>query len=276
MIYLAYLGAVCCSCGQSVLGKAYGQKGGNAIAFNRDKALAAFVLFLAAFLFQLRFHLPTMLYGAAYGLSLAASMYAGFVALSCGPMALTTVIASFSLIIPVIGGLVFWGETLSAGGCIGLAILPVAVILLNLHRKKDRKMSWHWWKYALLTFLTNGICAVIQKLHQQAFPGEFHTDFMLYAMLMVLFLSLFAGGKNAGWQRPSPAGLTAGAANGIANYLTLYLAAAENATVLFPIMSIATAIAALLAGRVIFREKLTLLQMAGFAAGILSVLLLKI
>ena len=45
-----------------------------------------------------------------------------------------------------------------------------------------------------------------------------------------------------------------------ANYIVLYLSATENASVLFPIVSLANVVAVWLVGLLFFKEKLTLLQ----------------
>lgn len=62
---------------------------------------------------------------------LCASMYTGFTALATGPMALTSTIASFSLIVPVVFGLCFLNEHLSFVGIIGLVLLLVSIVLMN-------------------------------------------------------------------------------------------------------------------------------------------------
>ena len=67
-----------------------------------------------------------------------------------------------------------------------------------------------------------------------------------------------------------------GLANGIANFLTLVLAGMENASVLFPIISAGTLLAALLCGKLLFKEKLRANHYAALAAGIVAVVLLKL
>ena len=71
-------------------------------------------------------------------------------------------------------------------------------------------------------------------------------------------------------------GLIGGACNCGANLLTLYLASAENASILFPVLSAVNAVLSCLIGRVIFKEKLSLIQIISIALGISSVVMLKI
>ena len=100
MSYLLYLGVVLFSVTQSATTKLFHKGGGSQLAFNAIKALSAFVLMLVVSLFRFNFHLPTLLFGMAYGVLLCVSMYAGYEALRRGPMALTSMLVSFSIIIP--------------------------------------------------------------------------------------------------------------------------------------------------------------------------------
>jgi multidrug transporter EmrE-like cation transporter len=70
--------------------------------------------------------------------------------------------------------------------------------------------------------------------------------------------------------------LLAGITSCSSTYIVLYLSAAENASVLFPIVSIAQMIAVWGIGVLCFKEKLKLLQTIGLVIGIASIVLLKI
>jgi multidrug transporter EmrE-like cation transporter len=56
----------------------------------------------------------------------------------------------------------------------------------------------------------------------------------------------------------------------------LMLATVEDASVMFPVLSAGNAVGACLVGRIVFKERLTVLQMISILFGILSVVLLKI
>ena len=134
MIPLLYTAVVLCSISQSTLNKF--NKGGDAIRFNFFKGLAACLVFFAAYLISREgFHLPTLLYGAAHGVLLAIANQAGYKALHSGPMALTSMVANFSLIIPFTYGVVFLREKPSPLAYVGLALLLTALVFLNLRRR---------------------------------------------------------------------------------------------------------------------------------------------
>lgn len=275
--FLLYASNVVCSSGQSALGKLYGRRNGSSASFNLSKSAAAVVLFIAFAIFGgFSLHAPTLLYGVAYGLSLLVSMYCGFSALACGPMAITSVIASFSLIIPYIFGIFVFGEKAKATGVCGIVLIAAALMLMNF--KKPENLSRKWWILSLLTFLTNGICSVLQKYHQLAYPGEYQTEFMLTAMAVVfaVLLAVSLVKRQSEKVEITALGCVSGVLNALANYLTIYLSATENASTLFPIISVANAVASWCFGRFAFGEKLRTAQLFGLALGILSVLLMKI
>ena len=279
MTALFYLLNVACSSWQSALGKHYAVNGGKASVFNINKALSGAVVFLVFGLVGgLSFHIPTLLFGLGYGVCLCISMYSGFKALSMGPMALTSIIASFSLIIPFIFGLTLWGEELSAYAAVGMLFLAASIILLNL-KGLGGEVSLKWSLLAFLTLLANGICSLVQKQHQRLYPGQFRGEFMLAALLCVLLILTVSGMVRHGEERrfkPCPSGIISGIMNGGANYIVLYLSATEKASVLFPMVSVANVIAVWLLGRIVFKERLRPPQMIGLASGILSMILLNV
>lgn len=279
MNILLYALNVICSAGQSTLSKQYASCGGNANVYNINKTSAGLLIFLTVGLFSgIRFHAPTFLLGIGYGAALCVSNFAGFTALSMGPMALTSIIASFSLIIPFAVGITVWGEPLSVWGVIGIVFLISSIVLLNYQKSTDR-ISLKWTFYSFLTFFANGVCSLIQKQHQTDYPGSYRTEFMVSAMLSVLVLLLVTvliRRETKATVKFCPQGAVAGLTEGVANYIVLYLAATENASVLFPVVSVAKIIAVWIIGRIVFRERLKIWQMVGLVAGIVAIALLNI
>ncbi len=278
MTALLYIMNVLCSAGQSALGKAYAKHGGDSFTFNISKAAAGTLLFLlVGLLFGFSFHMPTVCFGLAYGAVLCLSMHTGFKALSLGPMALTSVIASFSLLIPFGVGIFLWHEPMTVWKGTGLALLLLAIWLVNAKRESGFSVKWLF--YAGMTMLTNGACAVIQKMHQMRFPGQYRTEFMFWALLCVLLLlsaGTLAKGKETHPCKASLPGSVSGIMNCAANYIVLYLSATENASVIFPILSAANIMTVFVIGIFVFGEKLKKLQLCGLLTGVIAVVFLKL
>ena len=278
MIPFLYSLNVLCSAGQSALGKQYARRGGESLPFNINKALIGTLLFLVLGLMSgFSWHLETMLFGLFYGISLCISMHTGFKALSIGPMALTSIIASFSLIIPFLFGIILWNEILTLLKFSGIILLLLSIFLINA--KKESGFSAKWLFYALVTLLSNGFCSVIQKMHQIKFPTLYRTEFMFWALLCVsIILTITYNTKRNGKVKFefSLLGIASGIANCCANFIVLFLSATENASVLFPIIAVANIITVWVIGILFFKERLKVLQAIGLVMGVVSVVLLKI
>ncbi|MBQ8351298.1 MAG: EamA family transporter [Clostridia bacterium] len=269
---------------QSASTKQYQRVAHNAAAFNALKASSACLLFGLLCIGHFTFHLSTMLYGLGYGALMCLSMYAGFRALGLGPMSLTSLIVSFSVVLPLLYGLAFCHEELSLFKGLGLAALVVALIAANVgkgHASQQKTDYPKWIFFILLTFLSNGFCSVLQKQHQLLYPGLYLSEFMLFAMLvcMIVFLAIAAVQIKPNQLRALRGkryGLLSGITNGLANYCTLALSGMENASVLFPAISAGTILLSLLCGMVIFRERLRAPHWLALGAGILAVVFLKL
>ena len=286
MEILLYAAIVLMSVTQSASTKVFNRTGGSSLVFNALKTLSACFLFLVISLPGFSFHAPTLLYGLAYGLSLCLSMYAGYRALCLGPMALTSMLVSFSLLIPLCWGVLLRGEPMGMMKGIGLSLLFATLLLVNAHTfraaaKKPAGRQGLWWLFVAVTFICNGICSILQKEHQTAYPGLFNREFTFFAMLLcaVIFttvacfrisLSEIRATKSKGF------GLLSGVTNSLSGYLTLTLAGMENASVLFPIISAGTILGALFCGRLVFKETLKPNQYAALALGILAIVLMKL
>lgn len=283
-----YAAIVLASVTQSASTKAFNRTGGSSLVFNALKTLSAFLLFLIISLPSFTFHLPTLLYGLAYGLALCLSNYAGYRALGLGPMALTSMLVSFSLLIPLCWGVFARGEPMGLLKGLGLALLLIALLLVNAHHvrpaREDGKNAsgqGKWLFFVAVTFICNGFCSVLQKEHQTAYPSQYNREFMVFAMLLcaVVFVTVALIRVPFAVFRATACkvfGCLSGVTNSAANFLTLVLAGMENASVLFPVISAGTILTSLLCGRVVFKERLRANQYAALVLGIAAIILLKL
>lgn len=282
-----YLLAVVFGVGQSAAAKGYHRLGGNATAFNALKTGAALLLF-SFFLFSpdFSFSVNGIWFGVAYGLSLSVSMYSGYLALCLGPMALSGLLVSFSVLMPIGYAAFFCGEVLRPLQIPGLCCFAVAMFFasgVGTGAKKRRtaqendsaedpvkevcetkKKRGAWLLAVSVTFLANGTGAILQKeygLRGSARPGEFMFFAMLVAFSLFFLVALFKRIFKKSRQKPSPFGAAlaciAGLSNACANYATTALAGGESAAFLFPAVSVGTVFLSLLAGRLLFSEKIS-------------------
>lgn len=282
---LIYFGIIFLSNIQSVCTKLFHRENQKSEIFNARKSVSAFLLFGVFSISQFSFHMPTLLLGMCYGLSLSVSMFAGYKALCTGPMALTGMLVSFSVILPLLWGVLVRQELITGMQYPAFVLLFASIIILNVGklRKKDadRKHSVRWLFYTGVTLLCNGVCSILQKEHQSAFPGQYNMMFMTYAMLVcsIVYLGIILtrmSKKEFLCAKGKMYSVLAGITNAAANYLTLRLAGFENASVLFPIVSAGTIFGALISGRLIFGEKIRFDQLTALIIGIVAIVLLKL
>lgn len=248
----------------------------SSMKFNTIKLGAAFVLFTLMSLGNLHFHAPTAGFAVCYSLAFWGSSLCGYLALTSGSMALTSLIVSYSVVIPCLHGMIFLGEKMTLVQVCGLAVMLVSMYLI-MHCKDSARINKKWLMYVFLTFACNGICSVVQKLHQTAYPKSYCNEFMVYSLLVctVLF-GVFSVFKRADGGRCAPGyAVVSGVLMGLANYITLLLSANVNSTVLFPVVSVCSTIFIVTASRLVFKDKLTFVRLAGICLGVVSVLMIK-
>jgi uncharacterized membrane protein len=283
--FLIYILIVLATVTQSASTKAFNKQSSNSGVFNALKASSALLMFALMAIPGFTLHLPTILFGLAYGAGLCLSMYAGYKALCLGPMALSSMLVSFSVIIPLVWGLTFGDEKLSLLQCIAFVLLLFALISTNADKLRAGSIKGTsyglWLTFVGITFLCNGTCSILQKQHQTLYPEAYGREFMFFAMLLcsVIFISVTLARTSFSEIKKTKGklfGVLSGLSNGMANFMTLTLAGFENASILFPIISAGTILAALLCGRVVFKEKLKVNHYVALAIGIVSIVLLKL
>lgn len=286
MVIALYLLAVLFSVTQSAATKLFNRQASESSVFNAVKASSALLLFALMAVFDFAFHLPTLAFGCLYGLSLCVSMYAGYRALCLGPMALTGMLVSFSVVMPLIWGVAVLGENFGILRGIGLIFLLLALLFTNAdrlvkHTAREEKDGYgKWLLFVALTFACNGLCSILQKQHQTLYPAAYGEEFMLFAMLFcALVFTAFAlrkiGIRGFFAVKGKRFGVLSGLANGLSNFLLLLLAGMENASVLFPVISAGTVLASLVCGRILFAERLKKNHYLAILFGIASVVLFK-
>ena len=270
---------------QSASTKIFNQKNYAPAYFNVIKAASAFLLELAFSLYGFTFHLPTVFFGLAYGAALSVSMYAGYEALCRGPMALTSMLVSFSVILPFIWGVAVRNEALNQFKLFAVVLLISAIICTNADKfkggiKKPRDFV-SWLTFVGITFLGNGFYSILQKEHQILYPSMYSREFMVYALFLctVVYTLILVFNKEKIPMREVKGknfALLAGVTTALSGSLTLILAALENASILFSIISAGGILASLTCGKFIFKEKLKINHYIALVLGISSIILMKL
>ena len=260
-----------------------GRVSGGTMTFSAASCVAALVVFLITSGGKLVFSTEYLGYSALFAVSYGAAVVFGVLAIQTGPLSLTSLLTSFSLLIPTFYGIFVLHEPVSVTLYVGLALLLVALVLINLEKKGEKKqITLRWVVYVLLGFVGNGACSTVQKVQQLAQNGAYKSEFMIAALIMaILAMSVCALLMERGAIRESlkkgvafyiPCGL----ANGIVNFLVIVLAARMDASVMFPVISGGGIVLAFLISILFYKEKLSRWQILGSVLGLVSVVLLNL
>ena len=243
-------------------------------------ALAA-AIFFALTSGKLDFNPAIIPYSVLFAISYTAGVVGSVIAIASGPLSLTSLIVSFSLMLPTLYGLIFLNDPISVGLFPGLALLAASLFLIN-KREKGAKINTKWVISVIFAFLGNGFCTISQKMEQIAFDGGYKNEFMIIALVitavicLVMMLTKERDILKAQKWDGYALGLFCGALNGLVNLLVMILSGLMPVSLMFPIISAGGIVVIFVISLVFYKEKLSRLQMLGYILGTASVVLLNI
>jgi drug/metabolite transporter (DMT)-like permease len=216
----------------------------------------------------------TVLLGLIFGVVTALSSYYKMLALAHGPMHITMLFITSSMIIPTMSG-VFFGEVFSlAKLCI--VFLLLGFVYLSLGQDKERRINKKWFWYCLLSFAFQGPVGILQKVHQNSAYKEEVSGFLVVAFICAL-ISCFV--RNKGIRKDIRLskgtvviGLVCGGCTFAMNYINLKLSGILPSQLFFPLINGSGIILCSVVAVFLFREKLTRRQLVGLIGGIGSLI----
>ena len=267
---------------QEVFTKQYStKKTAGAVTYAALVSISALCMFVLSSGFKFRFRQELLGYVLLFTAAYCAATVFLTLAMGCGPLSLTSLIHSYSLMIPTLYGILFLHEKLRVSMCIGMALLVLSLALIN-YAKSDRKKNVRWLLYVCVAFMGNGLCSTVQKAQQVAFGGQYKNEFMIVSLagvsVILLICSLFLERKQLlssirrGWYLAVPCGIL----NGLTNLFVLLLSTKIAASLMFPILSGGNVVLTSLISVWGFHEKLNRRQLAGIALGVASIILLSL
>ena len=174
---------------QQVAKKAYNRKvSGGTFTFTALSIVFALIVFLISSGGKFDFNSAIILYAIGFALSYSAASIGSFLAISTGPISITSLIVQYSLIIPTLHGLIFLGEFEKKNPIFlfsGLGLLLISLFLVNMEKKgEEKKISLKWIVFAILAFVGNGACSTVQKVQQIEFNKAYKSEFMIIALII--------------------------------------------------------------------------------------------
>lgn len=138
---------------------------------------------------HLTFNKGILFWGITYGVVQVLFLIFKTLAMSNGPVSITTLIGNCSMLLSISASVLIWKETLHIGHIVGIALLLFSILLCT---KTDQTthFSKHWPIYCLLFFILCGSVGIIFKLFAASENHANRLDMMLISTItMILFLS---------------------------------------------------------------------------------------
>ena len=138
--------------GQNIAKKMYTKKTGTGGTFLFSALTALFsMLFFIITSKNISWNPEIIPYSIAFALSFALSSLFGLLAVANGPLSLSTLMISYSLMVPTLYGLIFLKEPIGIFFVIGLMLLAVSIFLVN--KKNDQApVTPKWLLFVFLSF----------------------------------------------------------------------------------------------------------------------------
>ena len=262
----------------------------NGFIFSAIVALFAMLFFFASAGFKLNITAEVIPYSLGFALTYSAALVGTVLAIKWGPLSITLLVISYSLIIPAFYGIIALGEKLTPIKILGLILLAVSLLLISnvLDRKKEakalqEKISLRWLIALFFAFAGNGLCSTVQKMQQIALDGNYKSEFMIIALaisFVALVIVSIINKEDVRVDTLPCVGFAAitGIANGVVNLLVMVLSAPGmmDASILFPTISGGGIVLGFVFAIFVYKEKLSVPQYIGYAIGTASVILLNI
>ncbi len=223
----------------------------------------------------------TVLMGIVFGAVTALSGLFYLKSLENGPMSLTVLFVTASMVVPAFSGAVIWHEPLSPWKIAGTLLMVAAGYLAV--EKQDGKTSRKWVGFCIGAFVFTGAIGLLQKVHQnsphKAENGAFLFTAFLTAAAVCAVLSVFPREKGESVRFLFPRGtmiLLPLCSLGVTlnHVINLYLSGVLPAMLFYPAANGGSTALSVLVALLIFRERLTSRKWASLAVAVLALALL--
>lgn len=255
------------------------------IYYNFLMFLSAAIIFLPKIIVS-GAHIHTIVAGIISGLLSVGFQIFYILAFSCGKTTITTVVNSFSMLIPAFLSMWAFDEKFGVMNALGVVVVLVS-FCLNVSKDKEQKLAktrTRWMIYLFLSFVFCGFHSVVQKFYTKLTPVLETTAFVAIAYITAALVAvvIFCIMKNARKtsvkfnKKTVISGLSAGVVLSVFQVISTYGASVIDGSILYPVYNCASSLLLTVIGIIFFKEKLSKKQFLGIMCGITGVVLLSI
>ena len=223
-----------------------------------------------------------------FGVISVSSTVLFFAAIRIGPAALTSIIGNFSMLVPIVLGLLFWNERITVLQIAGIAVVLAALFFFKQKTKTDqpdgeKKRSPKWLLTAVAAAAAVGFSVCFTKRNSMQYPNYFKEYLLLLCAVTVLAslpYVLWAAAKKKIKLIPDIRFLYLTAIMAIIHdinniFYTIYVGRTASA-LFFPVSGVSATLAVVIAGRIFLHEKLSANANVGIVLSIIAITLLSL
>ena len=288
MPYLYLISSVFLAAATNVFGAFFNRKNetekDSTAFYNLILCSASFLCWLIYYCFDFSFSWKVLPYSMGFGACYALCNIAYIKASKIGPASLTALFISFALLGTTVWGFIFWDAPVTVLGIIGIVLVACSVVLCLYEKKEeDKKFSWKWLFWALMAFVGNAGCVIVQRTQQMHCNYQHAGMLMAFALLFAVLTNLFLWGRSdrtGDKQRLKTLGALpamAGVGNFLLNLFVILLAATSlSPALIYPVIGVGELMVTMLFAVSVLKEKLKWWQWIGIAMGAVAILLLSL
>lgn len=209
-----------------------------------------------------------------FGVVTALGSFYKMLALSNGPMNITLLVTTSSMIIPTLSG-IFFGETFSFAKLCVVFVL-IGFIYLSIQKSNDVKINKKWILCTVLAFVFLGAVGVLQKIHQTSAHKSEVSGFLFISFIFAIIFSVL---RNKGFDKTISLSkktiffsLICGGCTFAMNYINLKLSGLLPSQLFFPLVNGSAIVLSSIVSVTFFKEKLSKRQTIGLIGGIISLI----
>lgn len=270
--------------GETMIVKAYGKKyGSGGMFFNAIICLFSLAFFFIVDKDGLYFPKALFLYGGISCVMYAAGFYSAYLAFKLGSYANTRMMTSTTIIISVVYGVCFLGEPLNAIKILAIALLFLAIFLMNYQKdEKKTPFNFKWLIAVIVTVVSNGAIGILKKEQQMYFQGACDNEFMILslvgAVVSLVLLSVIGekGNMINTLKHGTAFGVLAGLCNGATNFITLVVYNFVPISVVSLVTAGGGMVLTFVVSSFIYKEKFTVRQLISAVICVISLILFQL
>ena len=288
MPYLYLISSVFLSASSSLFGKTFNRRNGTkkdaTVFYIYCLMICACIGWAILWLTNFSFDANVLWYSALFSICYIATNIGSINALKHGPVALTSLMNSLSLILTTIWGFIFWGSKLTVFVVLGLILVVCALFLCLYSGKKDeKKVSLKWLIFVTVAFFGNAGCSIVQRTQQMVYNGQHGNQLMFFALLISVVAYSFVYFKSDRTDSPlmlktsAWIPLCSGSFNLVLNVFVMLMATTTlSPSLIYPVIGVGALAVVTIFSLVVFKEKMSWRQWTGIGVGALAVALLSI